>query len=369
MEKICHLTSVHPAFDIRIFEKECKTLSQAGYQVVLIVPHDQEEEVDGVRIRALAKPKSRFERMTKTLWQLYRAAIKENALIYHFHDPELIPVGILLKRKGRSVIYDVHENVTEHMFLKEWIPLRLRSLIGKGARFAEWLGTKCFDGILAATPAIATRFPSSKTIILQNFPILNELNENNFIPYQERPPILLYLGGISKPRGAREMVLATELLAEQLGAELHLAGSFSPAELECQIRELAGWKRVKFLGWQSREEVARLLGRSRIGLVVLHPTRSYLESYPIKLFEYMSAGIPVIASNFPLWHRVVEEAQCGLLVDPLNPKAIAEAIQWLLEHPAEAEEMGERGQKAVRERYKWDMEAKNLLTLYETLLN
>jgi len=307
--------------------------------------------------------------MTKTLWQLYRAAIKENALIYHFHDPELIPVGILLKRKGRWVIYDVHENVTEHMFLKEWIPFRLRPLIGKGARFAEWLGTKLFDGILAATPAIATRFPSSKTIILRNFPNLNELNENNSIPYRERPPILLYLGGISKPRGAREMVLATELLPEHLRAQLYLAGSFSPAELECQITELAGWKRVKFLGWQSREEVARLLGRSRIGLVVLHPTRSYLESYPIKLFEYMSAGIPVVASDFPLWCEIIEKIGCGILVNPLDPEAIAKAIQWLLEHQAEAEEMGERGQKAVREHYNWDVEAKKLLTFYENLLN
>jgi glycosyltransferase involved in cell wall biosynthesis len=366
---IVHLSSVHPSFDIRIFHRECQTLAHSGYQVVLVVQHDRDEEVDGIRIRALAKPKNRFERMTRTLWQLYKAAIKENAPIYHFHDPELIPLGLCLKVRGKRVIYDVHEDYSHALLSREWIPTWLRSVVAKMAAFEEWFGAKFFDGVVAATPHIAGRFPPSKTIILQNFPTLNELNRNNFIPYRERPPIPIYLGGISELRGAKEMVLAAGLLPEHLGVELYLAGNFSPAKLERKIRELAGWERVKFLGWQSREEVARLLERSQIGLVVLHPTRSYLESYPIKLFEYMSAGIPVIASNFPLWRRVVEEAQCGLLVDPLNPKAIAEAIQWLIEHPTEAEEMGKKGQEAIRESYNWDVEAKNLLTLYENLLN
>lgn len=366
---ITHLSSVHPSFDTRIFHRECKTLARAGYEVVLIVQHERDEEVDGIRIRALTKPKNRFERMTGTLWQVYRAATKENAQVYHFHDPELIPVGILLKLKGKKVIYDVHENVPEHMLVKEWICFRLRPLIAKGASFAEWLGAKFFDGILAATPTIALRFPSSKAITLQNFPNLDELNQNDFTPYRERPPILLYLGGISEQRGAREMVSAIGLLPTHLEAQLYLAGNFSPSDLEPKIKGVVGWERTKFLGWQSRGEVAALLGRARIGLVVLHPTRSYLDSYPIKLFEYMSAGIPVIASYFPLWKEIIEGAGCGLLVNPLDPKEIAEAMGWLLEHPEEAEKMGQRGQAAVHERYNWDAEAKNLLAFYENLLN
>jgi glycosyltransferase involved in cell wall biosynthesis len=365
---IVHLSSVHPSFDIRIFHRECKTLARAGYEVVLVAQHDRDEEVDGIRIRALAKPKSRFERMTKTLWQVYQTAIKEKAQIYHFHDPELIPVGILLKLKGKRVVYDVHENVPEHTLVKEWIHPWLRTLVAQGAAFAEWLGAKCFDGIPAATPNIAKRFQPSKTIIVQNFPIVDELTQNAFTSYRERPPILIYLGGISELRGAKEMVLATGLLPTHLGAQLYLAGNFSPSELEYKIKEWVGWERVKVLGWQSREEVSTLLGRSRIGLVVLHPTRSYLESYPIKLFEYMSAGIPVIASHFPLWKEIIEEAGCGVLVDPLDPNAIAKAIGWLLEHPEEAEKMGQRGQTAVYERYNWDHEANKLLVFYQKMM-
>ncbi len=365
---VVHLSSVHPSFDIRIFHRECKTLVCAGYEVVLVIQHDRDEKLDGIRIRALAKPKNRFERMTRTLWQIFRAAIKENAQIYHFHDPELIPVGILLRLKGKKVIYDVHENVPEHVFVKEWIPFWCRALVAQGAAFAEWLGANFFDGILAATPTIAKRFLPSKTKIVQNFPMINELVQNSFPLYRERSPILIYLGGISELRGAKEMVLATGLLPGHLGAQLFLAGHFSPASLEYEIKGLDGWEKVKYLGWQSREEVAALLGKARIGLVVLHPTRSYLDSYPIKLFEYMSAGIPVIASHFPLWKEIVEGVGCGLLVSPLDPKEIAEAIGWLLEHPEDAEKMGQRGQAAVRERYNWDREANKLLVHYKKML-
>jgi glycosyltransferase involved in cell wall biosynthesis len=368
MKKICHLTSVHPPFDIRIFHKECKTLSKAGYQVVLVAPHDREEEVEGVRIRALPKAKNRLDRMTQTQLQLHKEAIREDADIFHFHDLELLPVGLLLKIRGKRVIYDVHEDYSQALLSREWIPPWLRRRVARLVRLGERLGAKFFDGVIVATPHIAKRFSPIKTVTVQNFPFLNKPTRNTVIPYHQREEIVAYVGVVSALRGAKEMLQAMALLSHRPNARLRIAGIFSPVGLEDEARKLAGWDRVDFLGWQSHEEAMAMLGEARMGLVLFHPVPNHIEAQPNKLFEYMSAGIPVIASDFILWRRIVEEAHCGLLVDPLNTKAIAEAIQWLLEHPTEAEEMGKRGQKTVREHYNWDVEAQKLLKSYERII-
>ena len=366
--RVAHLTSVHPPFDIRVFHKECVALSQAGYETVLIVPHGRNESVKGVRICAIPQPSNRRTRAFCTTWQVFISAVRERAAIYHFHDPELIPAGLLLKMLGKRVVYDAHENVSQDILTKDYIPPLFRKWLALGAGFLERFSSSFFDGIVAATPTIARRFSPSKTVTVQNFPVLDDVSTICRHPYSQRPFLAAYIGDTTLIRGIREMVCALELLPNNIDAKLALAAKFHPPELEEEVKQMPGWDRVDFVGWLPQSEVATLLAQARMGLVLFHPVPNYIDAQPHKLFDYMSAGLPIIASNFPLWREMIEGVGCGIVVDPLNPHEIADAMQWLWEHPIEAEEMGLRGQEAAISRFNWNNESVKLLDLYQGLL-
>ena len=222
--------------------------------------------------------------------------------------------------------------------------------------------------MVVATPLIAGRYPSAKTVIVQNFPIVGELAVAADGPHKHRSNDFVYIGRMAKIRGASEMVRAIGLLDERYGSRLDLAGDYSPATLAADLQTIPGWERVRSHGWADRKQVAQLLAAAKAGLVVLHPTHNYPDAYPVKMFEYMEAGLPVIASDFPLWRRIVSESGCGLLVDPLDCDAIAEAMRWCLENGDEAEAMGRRGKDAVQKEYNWQTEAKKLRQKYREIL-
>lgn len=336
--------------------------------MTLIAQNDKDEIVDGVKILGLTKPRNRIARMTKTMSEIYQKAVRVDADVYHFHDPELFPIGIMLHCKGKKVIYDVHEDVPKQTLIKDYLPVIIRKPLAWMLTAVEWIGAKVFDAIVPATPKIAERFPPFRTMTIQNFPIINELVNVTPVPYQKRTATFVYVGGIASIRGAKEMVRALEYFKDGSSIRLSLAGDFSPNILYDELKILPEWQFVDYRGHVSREQVASLLNSARAGLVLFHPEPNHIDAQPNKLFEYMSAGLPVIASDFPLWRRIIDGAGCGLLVDPLDPAAIAKAMRWILEHPAEAEAMGQRGRKAVEQTYNWGAEAPKLLDLYNKLL-
>lgn len=202
---------------------------QEGYDVTLIVQHERDEIVGGVKIIAIPKSQNRFTRFFELTWKAFYNAFRQKADVYHFHDPELIPCGVLLKILNKSkVVYDVHEDLPKQILTKYWIPTGLRKLVACCSQLTEAMGAFFFDRIVAATPKIAERFPTGKTVVVQNYPRLDELVMENTIPYSQRPPYVVYVGGISRPRGIEEMARAVGLLPEELKVRLVLAGSFSP---------------------------------------------------------------------------------------------------------------------------------------------
>jgi len=366
--KVAHLTSAHPRDDTRIFFKQCSSLALHGLNVVLIVSDGAGDAIrNGVRIIDVGRSEGgRLSRMLRSTHRVFTAAIRIDADLYHLHDPELLPHGLLLKSRGKQVVFDAHEDVPLQILAKHYLRPSLRKTIaGVFSRFERYACAR-FDGVVAATGQIEQKFSmyGVPTATVRNFPIANEL----FSGPSDKPPSkdVCYVGSIAGIRGIREMVRALELTRQPV--RLNLVGEFSESDTAAEVSSYPGWARVSNLGLQDRDGVREALSRSLAGLVTLHPTANYLESLPIKLFEYMSAELPVIVSDFPLWRQMLASANCALFVDPLNPTAIAQAIDALVADPEMAAQMGQNGRRLVEAQFNWAREESALLDFYGRIL-
>lgn len=368
---IVHFTTVHPRDDSRIRSKEVASLAQAYVsQVALYVQDGLGSETDagqGYSVVDTGPRLGRLPRMVVGGWRMFDAIRRAKPRVAQFHDPELLPWAILLRLWGIKVVYDVHEDVPRQVLHNPGLPGWLRPLLPGLVGMIEWVGARLLSGVVAATPEIAVRFPARNTVLVQNYPLIGELDSPNQSPMSARPRDFVYVGGLTRHRGLFTMIDAIERVAGE-GARLLIAGRFNTPDDQARAEQSPGWASVRFEGWAGRSQVSALLSSARAGLVTLFPIRNYIEARPVKLFEYMSAGLPVIASDFPRWSEIVLGSGCGLLVDPENPDSIAKAMQWVLDHPDEAQEMGQKGRQAVLDHYNWDREAEKLVTFYDALL-
>lgn len=358
--RVVHLTSRHRPDDVRIFVKECRSLAKAGFDVHLVAPGATNGRHDGVVLHGFAGPGGvRPLRITRRLWRAWRAARAVNAELCHFHEPELIPIALLLKLRGTRIVYDAHE---DHVQTLDYQPYKFGKRMGYAV--LEALARRVCDGFVAATPEIARAFPPDRTIEIANYAVPEEFAQP--VHDDATGANVVYVGGLSRARGVREVVRAAAHLTNPQ-ARVVLIGAFSPLELENEARSLPGWSRVEYLGWLDRRAVSKRLAVARAGLVILHPERNYEHSLPTKLFEYMSAGLPVVISDFPFFRDLLDPIGCALYVNPLDPVEIAAAIDALLADEPRAREMGQRGAAAVRDRLNWNSEAPKLIELYERL--
>jgi len=366
--RVCHLTTVHDPLDDRIFHKECKSLEEAGYETTIIAPHPKDTMVDGIRIVGLRKAKKRWSRIFLLPPQVFCKAIREKADIYHFHDPELIPVGIALRLfLNKKVVYDVHEDYSKQVLSKPYLPGASRKTLAVIIRALENLSSIIFSGIVTATDDIRNNFSHhKKAVSVKNYPVMSYFQDEKNNTQVRKEFRVVYVGGVSKTRGIVEAIQALEYIEKPI--KLIICGDFNLYDEGLRLYQLKGIHKVESLGWISHESIGQVLKTCDAGLVCLHPLPNYLTALPVKLFEYLAAGLPVIASDFPVLKIIVDGNRCGLCVNPLDPRAIAAAMEYLMDHPEERAEMGLNGMHAVEKGYNWNAERQKLLDLYKGIL-
>ena len=357
------LSSVHSADDIRIVEKEARSLSKLGYAVTVVARPPGPRDAGEIEFKLIDLPVvARWKRP----WIVGRAATalawSASPDVVQFHDPELIPFALMLKRRGCKVIYDVHEDVPADIYSKTWIPSRLHPIVARGVEMLERTTARHFDAIVAATPAIADRFVGygARVSLIRNSVRLDEFVEPTLETKRRRQAV--YIGHSSFNRGFAEMVNACA--AAQL--PLVLAGSIGAKEADWLKKSSAN---VLCRGKLGRSEIANLLNESLMGLCLFQPEPNHLHAMPTKIFEYMASGLPVITSDLPKSKEIVETAGCGFAVLIDNPKALADKLAMLAEDPARAIKLGLAGRAAVGRDYNWQDDATKLKNLYDTIFS
>jgi glycosyltransferase involved in cell wall biosynthesis len=305
-----------------------------------------------------------------------RAALAERADIYHFHDLELISLGLALKvlSRGSAVVYDVHEDYPAMMIEKHWLPRGARPLMASAVRVAQRTVSMCLDGIVTADPGVEADFGSvadTRKMVFYNFPVLSL-----FEPERARPPApkadLVYIGGMSERAGTFVLLDAlVELAAQGLRPLVRLAG-YTDGELgwkavEKGIEDRGLGAEVELRGRMPHSEVPAWIRSGRIGLVTLQPIEKFMKNIPSKMFEYWACGLPVIGSNLPPIARFLSDGSNGVLFSPTSAKDLARAIRFLLERPDDAAAMGCSGQRLVQGKWNSEQQVDQLVHFYERI--
>lgn len=369
--KICMLTTTHPPHDGRIFQKEAKSLIKE-HEVTLVAPSGEEGvgQIDGVNVVTIRRHGSLLLHPI-TLLSVFRASLRQDADVYHCHEPDALLLGVFLKAlKGKKLIYDIHEHwpseIPFDMGLADntLFHAALRRLIEP----LEMILSRCSDGTIAVSESVAARFNAMKhrPTILPNFSLQNaDINR----PAERDLHKLVYMAGnMHAFHGINECIRALEILSERYPEiSLTLIGNIRE-----DIAEMPGSqdvrKRITATGYLPPGEMYAKMTEGGIGLLVFQP--HYYNVYiglPNKLFDYMHLGLPVIASDFPEIRKIVNEADCGILVDPTDVGAITASMAYLIDNPDEARRLGENGRRAVEEQYNWKRVEGELLGVYSAI--
>jgi len=370
--RVCLFSTVQLPDDVRLFHRECKSLVASGYDVHLVVPCERSEIKDGVQFHAIPRVRNRVVRITVMPWIVMRKALETNAAIYHFHDPELLFVGFVMRWVlARKVVFDMRESTARQIMSKEWLPKLSRKIISLCYRVIE---NVCLKGIVVIVANDKSVEENEPCYLVRNFPAVDEELMAKAMEMDRRleQPLLVYVGRVAKIRGALLYVeLAGKLADRGYTFRMMIIGTYEEnfgQHLKAKVRELNLQDTVTVTGHMDYREAMKLVSRAVIGLSILEPVPNYTVCLAGKIVEYMMCGTPVLCSRFDHWRTYVEDERTGLMVEPDNIDEVVKACERMLSNPDELAAMGKRGMEVVRTKYNWDTEFRVLLECYDDLL-
>lgn len=357
--KICFLGSALPRRDSRIFWRQGRSLALAGYDVTFIVCDDKQDDiVDGVkRVASGFITTNRIKRILFSKRYLYRKAVEINADVYQISEPELISIGLKLKRLNKKVIFDLREDYQRMILNKDYIPSIFRKLVS--SKLEKYMDKSMinFDLVFVVTPHLleyVQKFWKCREVhLVTNYPIVDKEYKLSFKEYNSRGNILCYVGSVYRISRQEIVFEALEKIPE---IKYVIAGRIHQASYKSELAALTYWIHITFIDGIERDELKKLYRRVSIG----NALRDFsLTGSPqgslgvIKLFEYMEAALPIICSDVELWKKIVDKYKCGIYVNPNNSNEIRGAIKYLIENKEKAYQMGQNGRRAVLEKYNW----------------
>lgn len=367
LQSIAVISTVHDTYDTRIFYKQIASLRR-HYRVHYLSPCAGPPPEDW--IVPLHHSRSKLGRL-KTHLSLLARLPRIKADLYLLHDPELLPLGILLRCLGKRVVWDMHEDTYNDIKTKTYLAPLARALLSSTYRAVQWLGYRVLNGFILAEDKYADYFPAPRrTCVVHNYPLLDRLESQRGAPQQR--DTIVYIGSISTNRGVYQLLDIVERLAKRIPeVRLVLIGPFTDEALEASVRrqvlERGLQDNVDIRGRIKNVEAYPLIAQCRVGVALLLPEPNFAKSLPTKMFEYMALGLPVVVSDFPLWKEIVERHDAGAAVDPLDVQAAADAIHVMLSEPSRYERLSANACAAAR-LYSWETESRTLLDFLGRIL-
>jgi glycosyltransferase involved in cell wall biosynthesis len=368
---VCHVTTAHPARDARIFHKECKTLARAGYRVVLVAQHADRDTSDGVLIEPLPPATGKAQRFLRLVPRALMIVLRRRAALYHFHDPELIPVALLARLlRRRRVVYDMHELYSEALAPGG----RSRPVVRAGLHLAlERVPLRFFDLVVFPTESLRLEIDApTRSVTLLNLPTIEAGRRvQQPVPWDRREHDVIHLGTVSPPRMGFMLEVArraAELRPELRWLFLGIADS-TVAWVRANYDRAFLDRHIELRKRTTHLEALHYIQVSRIGFNYHPLERRFLVAIPMKVFEYMLMEVPVVSTALPELTRWLEPERDAVLVDGDDPAMYARAIADLLADPARAGALAQAGRTKILDGLNWESaEGPKLLETYADVL-